>query len=185
MKSLKLAAIAASAWMAIALSLQAQEVVSAAAATPPWEVEKAIKNSPMIQEMQAKIARIEAEHESMKAAKSASSLPVGAATAKVVRKADGSCVCQICDENGCREIACDCSGVGVASVVTYPGTSSAYQTMVCGPGGCSPISSFSSPYVFTGYSEPMFSYGGGSCASGNCGGGQSEGKRGLFGRRRR
>jgi hypothetical protein len=105
----------------------------------------------------------------------------GATKATVVRKANGQCVCQICDASGCREVDCDCSNITTVGVAAVP----------CA--GCSP----SAPFGYTVQSAPVTYYGGG-CAGGGCssmgdegggcaGGGcsSSSGRRGGLFRRRR
>lgn len=78
--------------------------------------------------------------------------------------------------------------VAVAAPVAPTGVSVG-ETMVCGPGGCTTVSSFGYAQPATYYQAPMFaapmySFGeGGGCVGGSCGS-QSFGRRGLFGRRR-
>lgn len=90
----------------------------------------------------------------------------------VVVKADGSCVCQICDENGCKEVPCNCPNMATPTTAVFAPTA-------CSGGNCGVSAGFSvgTPYgAFMGVSD-----GGGGCANGQCSG---SGKRGLFGRRR-
>jgi hypothetical protein len=97
-------------------------------------------------------------------------------TATVVRRADGTCVCRICEGNSCREVPCDCSQV--AGGVTYPSS----PFVLTSGGGCASCGSqsFASPYG--GPVMVMGDSGGGGCASGECGSSGRSGRRGRRGR---
>lgn len=77
-----------------------------------------------------------------------------------------------------RVAACPCSNqMATAPLTAVPASTPMVQ--VCGPNGCQMVPASSAQT----FAAPMFSEGG-SCANGSCGGGQSQGRRGLFGRRR-
>ena len=152
-------------------------VLAAFAADPlpsPWDFEAQLKGSPTIQKMESDIAFIKANCVCLQG-KTPSQTAAPGTSARVVRRADGSCVCQICDANGCREASCDCSALGVAQNATFPAGVAPGMVVMAGGGGCASGNCGVASYG-------AFASDGG-CESGNCG--SSSGRRGLFGRRRR
>lgn len=131
----------------------------------PYDMESILAQSPTITALSARLAKLE----------SAGSRPADLAppstkaTAKIVRRADGTCVCQVCDANSCREYACDCSACGIQNISaavppTQPAAQSYYVATACPtcPGGVSYRLISGSPGTQTVYAV-------GDCASGSCG----------------
>lgn len=146
------------------------------AQTKSLDVESAIANSPTIKAIVDRMDRFEKNcvcQRAPGAITAGAAAAVDGCTCTVVHKADGTCVCRICENGKCREVPCTVQGaqgpftqgVQTAPMLAAPGT----VIMASGGGG------------FGNGSYGVVSYGssGGGCENGQCGDSPPQGKRGL------